>query len=153
MKRSFPHYFSKYFDNNVNLLSASISAKEWMKEKPLKLILSDSYFKNSDNIEKKIALLQNKISYGIPMLLKPIYDIKYPDNMFLKFIEIGAYLPITRKMIELNIPRETAIYLNQHYFKTMDSNIEDIEQIIIESLREIKESLDYWRKVQIEGIV
>jgi hypothetical protein len=35
----------------------------------------------------------------------------------------------------------------------MDSNIEDIEQIIIESLREIKESLDYWRKVQIEGIV
>lgn len=36
--------------------------------------------------------------------------------MFLKFIEMEAYMPITRKMIELNILKETAIFLMRIIF-------------------------------------
>jgi hypothetical protein len=154
MKEFFSSYYDKYFGVNDNLLqSATISAKEWMKEKTLKEILNSSYFDDADKIESRISLLQNNISFGLPMLLKPIYDIKAPENMFLRFIEIGAYKPITRKIIELNIPRETAIYITNKYF-TMFSDSQSLsEQEIIDNLRGAKKSLDYWRKIQLQGIV
>src|SRR5690606_14564143 len=100
-----------------------------------------------------LSLLQSNISYRLPMLLKPLYDIKAPENMFLRFIEIGAYKPVTRKMIELNVPRETAIYLNEQYFQGTNIEEENIEQSIIDRLRQVKDSIDHWRKIQIEGIV
>lgn len=153
MTLEFEAYYIKYFNVNSTLLrSACISSKEWMKEKPLKEILSGDYFNDPENIEKRISLLQNSISYGLPMLLKPIYDILVPENMFLRFIEIGAYRPVTRKMIELNIPRETAIDLNNKYFGSLKI-LDNVEDSIIERLREVKSDIDYWRRIQIEGIV
>ncbi len=154
MQNKFPDYYNKYFGLDTNLLfTVCISAKEWMKEKPLKEILNSSYFDSADKVEDRISLLQNKISYGLPMLLKPLYDIKAPDNMFLRFIEIGAYMPITRKMIELNIPRETAIYFNAEFFEQTENQLDDIETLIIKRLRKVKDSIDYWRRIQIDGIV
>ena len=154
MQREFPDYYKKYFAVDQALLySTCISAKEWMKEKYLKEILNRPYFDTTDKVEDRISLLQNKISYGLPMLLKPLYDIKAPDNMFLRFIEIGAYLPIIRKMIELNIPRETAIYLNERFFNTSENQLNDIEDLILDRLKNNKNLIDYWRQIQIEGIV
>ena len=155
MKELLPLYYSRYFNVSENLLgSACISAKEWLKEKTLKQILDSSYFNDSEKVEQRISLLQNTISYGLPMLLKPIYDILSPDNMFLRFIEIGAYMPITRKMIELNIPRETAIFLNDNYFHgILQPDGEELENAIIEKLFDIKNELNYWHKVQLEGII
>ncbi|UII32156.1 DEAD/DEAH box helicase [Fulvivirga ulvae] len=150
----FPQYYQRYFNVAEGLLySACITAKEWMKETPLKQILSTAYFDNSNKIDDRIALIQRDISYGLPMLLKPIYDIKASGNMFLRFIEIGAYMPITRKMIELNIPRETAISLNNQYFRNF--NLSDINQQnqIINRLREVKDDVDYWRRIQLEAVV
>lgn len=155
MKNLLPLYYFRYFNVSENLLnSACISAKEWLKEKSLKQILNSSYFDDSEKVEQRISLLQNTISYGLPMLLKPIYDILSPDNMFLRFIEIGAYMPITRKMIELNIPRETAIFLNANYLQGIQQTEgEDLENAIISELYNIKDELDYWHKVQLEGII
>lgn len=154
MALEFDAYYNKYFEVAPQLLrSACISAKDWMKEKPLKEILSGNYFNDPENIENRIALLQNKISYGLPMLLKPVYDIIAPDNMFLKFIEIGAFRPITRKMIELNIPRETAIYLNNRFFDNYSIDNESVEESIINRLRQVRNDMDYWRRVQVEGII
>jgi len=49
---AFPVYYKRYFDIAQPLLySCSISAKEWMKETPLKRILSKSYFNTADKIE------------------------------------------------------------------------------------------------------
>jgi len=87
------------------------------------------------------------------MLLKPLYDIRVPENMFLRFIEIGAYKPISRKLIELNIPRETAIYLSENYFKNTKIRDEDSNESIINQVRKIHKTLDYWRQVQLESIV
>jgi hypothetical protein len=155
MKELLPLYYYKYFSVNENLLgSACISAKEWLKEKSLKRILNSAYFNDSDKVEQRISLLQNTISYGLPMLLKPIYDILNPDNMFLRFIEIGAYMPVTRKMIELNIPRETAIYINDNHFSNLQqSENEELENTIISKLIQIKDELGYWYRVQLEGII
>lgn len=112
MRDDFPLYYDRYFKiDKTMLFSCCISAKEWMKEKPLNEILNTPYFDTAEKVEDRISLLQSNISYGLPMLLKPLYDIQSPDGMFLRFIEIGAYKPATRKMIELNIPREIAIYL------------------------------------------
>ncbi|PKL35155.1 MAG: hypothetical protein CVV44_22510 [Spirochaetae bacterium HGW-Spirochaetae-1] len=154
MNSNFPYYYDKYFSVSEKLLfSTCISATEWLSEKPLRVILESPYFDTPDKVDERISLLQNKISYGLPMLLKPIYDILNPKSMFLRFIEIGAYTPIARKMIELNIPRETAISLSSQYFSDFDDNVDNLEGKIISKLRQIINELDYWRKIQIEGII
>lgn len=158
MSEKYPIYYKRYFDSNNRLSenfikSACISAKEWLKETSLKDILDDQYFDTPEKIEDRINLIQNKISYGLPMLLKPLYDIQVPDSMFLTFIETGAYKPISRRMIELNIPRDTAIYLSKKYFNDVGQHEDDLEKVIITKLNEISNEIDYWRKTQIESLL
>lgn len=161
MSKKYPLYFKRYFgsnrisDKSLNgfIKSACISAKEWMKETSLKDILNKPYFNTPENIEKRIDLIQNKISFGLPMLLKPLYDIQAPNSMFLTFIETGAYKPISRRMIELNVPRDTAIFLSQKYFNGVGQHEEDLEKVIVTKLREISNELDYWRRIQIEMLL
>jgi len=153
-KIDFPQYYSKHFKVTESLLlSACITAKEWMREKTLKEILAKPYFDNADKIDDRIALIQKEISFGVPMLLKPIYDIQLPSNMFLRFIEIGAYKPVSRKMIELNIPRETAIFLSKAYFEGYNNIEQNLEESILQRLKEVKDSVNYWTKVQLEQII
>jgi len=152
MKTYYPIYYHKYFGID-KIKSACITAKQWMKEQPLKEILRDDYYDTSDKIDERLNLIQNKISFGLPMLLKPLYDIKLPGNMFLTFMEMGAYRPPTRRMIELNIPRETAIYLSQQYFPDIESNEDNLEYTIITKLKEVSYEIDYWRKIQIESLI
>lgn len=117
-----------------------------MSEWYLKDILSGDYFDNSKKIERKISLLQNKISFGLPLLMKPLYDIKHPESTFLHFIEMGAYKPNTREMIELNIPRETAIYINNNFAITdSEDTATQLEGVIGQ--------LDYWRRIQVEQFI
>lgn len=152
-KLEFSYYYDRHFGVSDGLLtSVCISAKEWMKEKPLKGILSGPYFDSAEKIDARISLLQKEISFGLPMLLKPIYDMLLPQSMFLRFIEIGAYKPITRKMIELNVPRETAIELSRDYFQGYtDQNI-NLENILLR-LKQIKPVVNYWVRVQLDQIV
>ena len=155
MSIEYPTYYKRYFNKSESFLeSACISTRQWLKEVPLKKILSAPYFDTPKKIEERISLLQNKISYGLPLLLQPIYDIKTDDSMFVKYIEIGAYNSITRKMIELNIPRETSIFLKNNYFTNFTNNSDKYtEELIISKLRQIKDSLGYWRRVQLEGVI
>jgi len=154
MSEKYPLYYKRYFDINKSLIkSTCISAKEWMKETSLKDILNNQYLDSSEKIEDRIRLIYNKISFGLPMLLKPLYDIQVPDSMFLTFIETGAYKPISRRMIELNIPRDTAIFLSQKYFNGVGQHEEDLEKVIITKLNEMSNEIDYWRRIQIEMLL
>jgi hypothetical protein len=154
MSEHYPIYYKRYFDVPENLIkSVCISAKEWMRETLLKDILNTKYFDTAEKIDERIGLIQKEISFGLPMLLKPLYDIKVPDKMFLTFIETGAYNPITRRMIELNIPRETAIYISEKYFNGIGQHEKDLERVIITKLHEISKELDYWRRIQIEMLL
>lgn len=153
LRNEFPIYYDKYFGvpdvpGKDILLQKCILAENWLKEKTLAEIFSDRFYDSSEKIDDTISFVQNKISYGLPLLLKPLYDIKEPDSMFTRFIELGAYKPLTRKLIELSIPRETAIFLNNNFeFKNIDN-----KQELTSQLREIREKLSYWYKVQLSTI-
>lgn len=158
IKDEFSIYYKRYFgvENSFRkdgteidkLLQSCILAENWLKEKTLADIFSDRYYDESENIDIAIGFLQNKISYGLPLLLKPLYDIKEPEGMFTRFIEIGAYKPLTRRLIELNIPRETAIFLSSNFeFQDIDNR-----DLLIKQIRTIRESLSYWYKVQLNTI-
>lgn len=155
IKDNFPIYYYKYFGvNNVfrsdgieidRILQSCILSENWLKEKSLAEIFSDRFYDSSEKIDETINFVQNKISYGLPLLLKPLYDIKEPEGMFTRFIELGAYKPLTRKLIELSIPRETAIYLSNNFqFNNIDNKHELISQ-----LRKIRNNLSYWYKIQL----
>lgn len=158
IKENFPIYYKRYFgvENSFKkdgteidkLLQSSILAENWLKEKTLAEIFSHKYYDESENIDNAIGFLQNKISYGLPLLLKPLYDIKEPEGMFTRFIEIGAYKPLTRRLIELNIPRETAIFLSNNF------QLQDIDNrdSLVKQIRTIRENLSYWHKVQLNTI-
>ena len=154
MKNKYPLYSKRYFDVDEKLIkSTCISAKQWVKETSLKDILANSYIDTPDKIEHRIKLLHNDLSFGLPMLLKPLYDMQVPESMFLTFIETGAYNPVSRRMIELNIPRETAIFLSKKYFNNVNAHEVDLEKFIITKLYEIRNELDYWRRIQIEPLL
>jgi hypothetical protein len=151
---TYPKYYNKYCYTIPPPLiqSVAISTANWMQEKPLKEILSNPFYSNSDRIDEGISRLQNSISYGVPMLLKPLYDILEGESMILRFIEMGAYLPVTRKLIEMSIPRETAIYLQRQYFSdTADADLD--EEALIERLAAVRPELDYWRGIQVDQVL
>ena len=154
LKNYFPLYYQRYFNipegGQGILLSVCINAENWLREKPLKDILNSDYHNNPDNIEKTISMLQNKISYGLPMLLKPIYDIKLSDNPFLRYIELGAYRPVTRRLIEYSIPRETAIYLTDRYLMSLNIESNNFDRELIQILKSNYGDLGYWIRAQLE---
>ena len=155
MNDQFPIYARRYFkaDNDKVLLSNCINAEHWLKEWPLRKILGSDYYDNSDKIEKTISVLQNAVSFGLPMLLKPIYDIKSEKSMFLRFIEMGAHRPATRRMIELNVPRETAIILTDKYFGSCISDDEDVDAMLRSKIKSVYGELDFWDQVQLEPLM
>ncbi|UUC44132.1 DEAD/DEAH box helicase [Flavobacterium cerinum] len=158
LKQDFPVYYTRYFgientfDKNGrekdHIMRMCILTDKWLKEKSLFELFSDPYYDTSAKVESTISDLQNKVSYGLPLLLKPIYDMAEPETMFTRFIELGAFLPVTRKFIELNIPRETAIYLNENF---EFFNVDD-KHSLMRQLRTIKPQLSYWHRVQLSSI-
>lgn len=151
---NYPDYFSRYvkckFKERNSAFHFSSLIKKWISEKTLKEILSDSFYDDQRKISNCINELQSVISYGISMLLKPFYDIKATDNSILSFLEIGVSKPMTKKLIELNIPRETAIYLQRNYFNAKnDYSIDEIRNV----LNQIKDNINYWIKIQFEHLL
>ena len=137
-----------YQEDRLLKVFCSMSIK-WAKQIPLKIILENSYFDTSDKVEDAVKLLQNTISYDLPMLLKPLYDVKNVEPTFITFLESGANMPITRKLIEIGIPRETAIFLFDHYFSTMQFSPEDVYSRIIAKIRANQRDMPFWIEVQL----
>lgn len=150
----YPKYYNMYCRKVPAALiqSVAISTANWMQERPLKEILSHSFYSNADRIDEGISRLQNSISYGIPMLFRPLYDIHEDSSMFLRFIEMGAYRPVTRRLIELNMPRETAIYLQQNYLNEAEHVNLDGDALLAR-LAEVRSDLDYWRAIQVDQLL
>lgn len=110
----------------------------------------------ADEIERTIQVLQNVVSFNVPLLLKPIFDIKNPDSIFLTCIQSGATTETIKMMIELGIPRETALYLYDEVFtgKQKESDDEeDLEQKIRNQLQKSFNDLPYWVQVQLDFLI
>ncbi|MGN6417825.1 MAG: DEAD/DEAH box helicase [Pseudobacter sp.] len=149
----FPTYYEKHFGiRNTGtkdvLLQVCILADKWAREIPLATILSSTHYKSSEQIEKAVEYLEGKISYGLAQLLKPLYDIRLPESIYPRCLELGAYRPLTRGLIELNIPRETAVFLQSRI------RVSDVtsKAELIEAVRGIRPTLNEWYQRLLENV-
>lgn len=132
---------------------------QWANGKKLHEILNASRYDGEEgmnNIDDTIELLQNTISFSIPLLLKPIYDIKVPNNCFLTCLQAGAFDSTTRCMIEMGIPRETALYLLDDIFEGKECNQKEkieLEMAIRNTIKEKIELIPYWMRVQLDFLI
>ncbi|WP_027721329.1 DEAD/DEAH box helicase [Maridesulfovibrio zosterae] len=153
MKYNFTHYCERYYDlppDNV-IFVHSINAIEWARETPLYNILSTEYHSDADKIDNTIKTILTKISYDIPALLKPLYDIKFGDSPFLRAIECGAYRPVTRFLIENNVPRDTAISLTDNFFSDVKDEFNPLQ--LKNFLLINKKDIPHWEFVQLKGFL
>lgn len=152
--------YNRYIPNKFRTgasrgLLCSICIK-WASETPLAVLLSDKYFEGEeapDRIESTIKLLQETVSYGIPLLIKPVIELCNEKSSMIACLQSGAYKPYTRKMIEIGVPRELAIHLNELLFqgKTNDNmNKYDFELYVREELQKAIPTLPYWEQVQLD---
>src|SRR5258708_15197461 len=97
--------------------------------------------------EERFRHFERTVSYKMVLMLKPLYDIVHPGSLFPRYIELGAFRPLTRRFIELNIPRETAIYLSnrRRRFARMDP---DDKQGLIPEIRNIRNQLPICYHIQ-----
>lgn len=132
---------------------------QWANGKKLHEILNVSIYdgeEGMDKIDDTIELLQNTISFSIPLLLKPIYDISVPDNCFLTCLQAGAFDSTARCMIEMGIPRETALYLLDNIFEVKECNQKEKIELEMEIRNIIKEKfklIPYWMRTQLDFLV
>ena len=146
---------SKYRNGKNRTLMVNKSI-EWSSGKKLKEMLNEKYYDDNQKIEETIQLLQNTISFDLPNLLKPIYDMKLPESNLLVCMQLGALESITRIMIEMGIPRETSIFLKVTNFKNNMCEVEkydDLEIMIRKVLKEKYLELPYWIQVQLVFLI
>jgi superfamily II DNA/RNA helicase len=142
----------RYKQDNMLQIMCDLSLK-WVRQQPLKNILAADYYEDADHIEETMQLLQKTIAYDLPILLKPIYDIKNIEPIFLSFLDAGAYQPIVRKLIEIGIPRESAIYLYNNLLNRISYSPDNMYEVIRSTIQENISSIPKWIAVQLLPIL
>lgn len=132
---------------------------KWSQEVSLHEILNEDKYSGdngAEEIENTIQILQNVVSFNVPLLLKPFFDIKDPESIFLTCMQAGCIQEETRIMTELGIPRETALYLYEEYFKVnvkTNRSESELEKDIRARLSECYEKLPTWVRCQLDFLV
>lgn len=156
------HMYMKYvpeqYQRGKNRSVLCSYAMQWAQEERLSSMFSTEYFQGeeaTDRIEDIIELLQNTVSYNLTLLLKPIFDIRGNDGTFLTCMQAGAYNPVIRRMIEMGVPRETALQLKDRIQidESQMGNGHTIESLIQDALRACYDTLPIWLKTQIEFLI
>lgn len=116
MQKDFPFYFDRYLKAGLDgkyLYGIAKSAESWAREKPLSEILINRFGHSgdglNDKIDSEIEKLTKYVSFGLPMLLKPLADMENSESSIISAIELGAYSPIPKYLMDRGVPRETAI--------------------------------------------
>lgn len=149
---------STYRKGTMRSIMSGLSL-QWANGKALCEILNNTRYEGedgADNIDSTIELLQNTISYNLPLLLKPLYDMKQSESPFLKCMQVGAFGVVERCMIEMGVPRESALYLYKEIFDEKEIKVEnrlELEQIIREKIRLEYKNIPYWIQVQLDFLI
>ncbi|MDB5338933.1 MAG: hypothetical protein JWN70_4552 [Planctomycetaceae bacterium] len=150
-----PLYFLRYLgDVPVKYLRGmAISAQSWSAEKPLKEIigwLPPDGDVTWEIIDQRLAILLNAVIYNLPKLLRPLAMMQDVDNPLLGFIELGAFRPVSRRLIELGLPRETAIRCCAKFSPALNSSMGDPE--LIKASAVAAEGLTHWDRLQVDEL-
>lgn len=170
MYKETPYYYSRHLgtiDPNLEygdrkILSLCIYAEQYGRGKMLKDVINPTNFpiQESDDIDDRINDIHTKVVFDIPKLLKPIFNIydlinNQKHSQMLSFIEVGAADTKLRALIEVGVPRETAIALLQRDNTTNfmdDSKVN--EKLLSDFIQQAKNDpyLDEWHKLLIHEI-
>lgn len=152
----FNRYVPEGYRNGANRGILCGKSIKWASEIPLSEFLKGEYYSEGDvqtKIEDEIQMLQKTVSFDIPLLIKPVIEMKNPSSMMVSSLQAGAYKRATRKMIDIGIPRELAIRLNSLIENNPDSekmDNYDYEQWIRAGVLKLRLTLPYWESVQLE---
>lgn len=120
MRAEFPFYFNRYLKEGLDdkyLFGVAKSAESWVREKPLSEILIGRFGLDGegldDKIDAEIEKLTRYVSFGLPMLLKPLADMENSESSIISAIELGVYSPIPKYLTDRGVPRETAIKIGK----------------------------------------
>ncbi|MES2373389.1 MAG: DEAD/DEAH box helicase [Bacteroidota bacterium] len=166
-----PMYYARYIPKLEitefsvrKVQSLSIYAESYGRGRPLKDVINPIGFpiESPEQIEERINDIQTKVVYGIPKLLKPLFQIydllkEQKTAAILSCIEVGGLEQRLRALIEIGIPRETAIALlqNDPDDKLIDADDRISETALKAFLRRAKASvhLNKWHKLIIHDIL
>ncbi|MDD2702497.1 MAG: DEAD/DEAH box helicase [Candidatus Omnitrophica bacterium] len=153
-----PYYFNKYFGikNAKMKLSVVLNAQNWATEKSLNKILSDRNVQDTDEIDHIINVIAQDVKYSLPKLLRPVVHMQNIDSPILNFIEMGAYKPVTRRLMEMGVPRETALKISERLDEQKMGNILEDESgdgKLISFLQNNFKKMPYWERIQLQSII
>jgi hypothetical protein len=152
LKEIVPFYYERYLGNTTSPVIQSIvsMAQQWATGASLRKIISwegPAARLDWEEVDRRIVRLNTTVVYNLPKLLRPVIAMQAPDNPIASFIELGAYRPETRRIIELGVPRETAVRIGlDHRFASVDLTSDDA---LLRSARSIAERLNYWERDQL----
>ncbi|MBI6899497.1 DEAD/DEAH box helicase [Pseudomonas putida] len=122
MRNEFPFYYGRYLKLGLDdkyLFGIAKSAESWAREMPMIDILINRFGRGGEGLDEKIdseiEKLTKYVSFGLPMLLKPLADIRSSDSSIISAIELGVYSPISKYLMSRGVPRETAIRVSRLY--------------------------------------
>lgn len=149
MQEHFPFYFNRYLKEGMiekYLYGVAMSAENWAREKPLNEILIDRFGiggeEIDDQIDSEIEKLTKYVSFGLPMLLKPLADMQNKESSIISSIELGVYYPLSKYLLDRGVPRETAIKVRSLH----PSSADIIDKKLIQS------RLNPWEQQHLEHI-
>src|SRR5690606_36952208 len=92
------------------------------REKPLSEIFIGRFGLDGDGLDSKIDAeiekLTRYVSFGLPMLLKPLADMQSADSSIISAIELGVYSAIPKYLMDRGVPREPAIKVGELHNKS-----------------------------------
>jgi hypothetical protein len=150
-----PLYVRRYLGDISNryIRRVAITAQNWSMEKPLKEIIGwwpTAGVLDSKTIDDRLATLLNAVVYNLPKLLRPVVMMQDLDNPLLGFIELGAFRPDSRRLIELGLGRETAIRCTSRFVATLGDAVSD-ESLLAAAVR-AAEALTPWDRLSVNEI-
>lgn len=155
MQKDFPFYFDRYLKAGLDekyLYGIAKSAESWAREKPLSEILINRFGLSgdglNDKIDSEIEKLTKYVSFGLPMLLKPLADMENSESSIISAIELGAYSPIPKYLMDRGVPRETAIRVSNIYKES--GAVHRAENIDIASL---EQRLNEWEIQHLKHLI
>ncbi|MNW62625.1 hypothetical protein D3C74_407690 [compost metagenome] len=103
-----------------------------------------------------IATINKEVMYSVPKLLKPLVQMQDENNAILSYMEMGAYKIETKRLIEMGVPRETAVtissMMSRNGINIIKNDIVD-DRLLLNYLKQISPSLNQWERMQIEAFL
>jgi hypothetical protein len=155
LAQTVPYYFKKYVKENRprTLRSIASMAQRWSAEDSLKNIISwwqPHAAVDWEVIDRRIGRLNKQVVHDVPKLLRPLVAMQDENNPILGFMELGAYRTEVRRLIELGVPRETAIRVRAKIKRSDIASLTD--RGLLGATKEAAAKLNLWERLQIDSL-